>query len=128
MYVGDRGLLWNLLLYLGGGIVVGSFAGYCVGVRKGATSESPGSDSPQKRGSGRLGIISARYGAPGHYEDVKRFLESRVSGDRLDMTANSQSLGGDAAKGEIKQLIVEYEYGGEKHSKSIGEGQPFTLP
>ncbi len=75
-----------------------------------------------------LRIISAQYGLGNRTMDVTNLLNSRVTGDRLTMQVNNNTMGGDPDKGGDKQLYVIYEVNGQRREARVNEDQQLTIP
>ena len=84
---------------------------------------------PNLDASSKLFIRKAVYGAmpDGGVKDVTALLATLVSGDRLEVTANSDDLGGDPALYVVKQLKVDYEINGVAGSRTVPEGYHLRL-
>ena len=65
-----------------------------------------------------MNIISATYGG----QDCTEQIKSKVVGDNIFILANN-SIIGDPAIGQVKYLSLEYEYGGETHTKQVRENE-----
>ncbi|MBI2175022.1 MAG: DUF3395 domain-containing protein [Candidatus Omnitrophica bacterium] len=72
-------------------------------------------------------IISARYGSPDKYIDVSSVLTQRISASGLTVIADNK-LGGDPCPGVVKEMIVEYEYRGQRWTKNVKENEDLKLP
>ena len=78
-----------------------------------------------------LRIVQANYGATGGkgQRNVTQRLQGMIrNSNRLDITVNNQSMGGDPAVGQSKQLIVVYEYRGRRNTQTVPEGGRLTIP
>jgi hypothetical protein len=75
-----------------------------------------------------LRIVSAQYGLGNRMMDVTNLMNSRVTGDRLSMPVNNNTMGGDPAKGDDKQLYVIYEVNGQRREARINEDQQLNIP
>jgi len=77
-----------------------------------------------------LRIVQAEYrpanGTAGR--NVTSRLQNMVRNNRLDITVNNQTMGGDPAPGQSKQLYVAYQYGGRSRSTTVGENGRLNLP
>lgn len=60
--------------------------------------------------------------------DVTSRLQSMVRNNRLDITVNNQTMGGDPAPGQSKQLYIAYQYRGRSNSTTVGENGRLNLP
>lgn len=74
-----------------------------------------------------LTIVSARYGAASTYSDVTSALAQRVDASGLHVVAGNQ-LAGDPCPGTLKELVVEYEHNGQRHSKTVRENEMLSIP
>lgn len=74
-----------------------------------------------------LTIISAKYGAATTYSDVTYVLRQRVDGSGLHVVAGNQ-LAGDPCPGVVKELVIEYELSGQRHSKTVKEDEMLSIP
>ena len=82
-------------------------------------------------GNNALRIVQANYGAVGGKgnRNVTQRLQGMIrNGNRLDITVNNQSMGGDPAVGQSKQLLVVYEYRGRRNTQTVPEGGRLTIP
>ena len=82
------------------------------------------------RGGNSLRILQAEYrptsGRAGR--NVTSRLQGMVRNDRLDITVDNKTMGGDPAQGQSKQLYVAYEYRGRRSSTTVGEGGRLNIP
>ena len=60
--------------------------------------------------------------------DVTSRLQGMVRNNRLDITANNQTMGGDPAQGQPKELYVVYQNRGRTNNTTVGEGGRLNLP
>lgn len=60
--------------------------------------------------------------------NVTSRLQSMVRNNRLDITANNKTMGGDPAPGQSKQLYVAYEYRGRRNNTTVGENARLNIP
>lgn len=83
-----------------------------------------------------LTIHSARYGMPGHENDVTELLLALASSTELQTMVTNKTMGGDPIYGAPKQLKVEYSIGKDqsvRHSVVVPEnsllhlGSPIVL-
>ncbi len=82
-------------------------------------------------GNNTLRIVQANYGATGGRgnRNVTQRLQGMIrNNNRLDITVNNQSMGGDPAVGQSKQLIVVYEYRGRRNTSTVPEGGRLNIP
>lgn len=81
-------------------------------------------------GNSQLRILQAEWrptnGTAGR--NVTSRLQSMVRNNRLDITANNKTMGGDPAPGQSKQLYVTYEYRGRRNSTTVGENARVNIP
>ena len=79
---------------------------------------------------GSLRILQAEWrptnGTPGR--NVTSRLQGMVRNDRLDITADNKTMGGDPAQGQSKQLYIAYEYRGRRSTTTVGEGGRVNIP
>jgi len=74
-----------------------------------------------------LTILSARYGAATTYVDVTSALAQRLDRHGLHVVVGNQ-LAGDPCPGTPKQLAVDYEHNGQRHNKTVAEGDMLMIP
>ena len=89
------------------------------------TPKPPTVASPVAQG---LSIASARYGAGAARRDVSAALRAAISGGRLSMHVSNDTLGGDPAPKQHKDLTVTYLSGGKLHTVTIPEGGQLNIP
>lgn len=81
-------------------------------------------------GGGSLRILQAEWrptnGTAGR--NVTSRLQGMVRNDRLDITADNKTMGGDPAPGQSKQLYLAYEYRGRRSTTTVGEGGRVNIP
>jgi hypothetical protein len=87
-----------------------------------------GSDNRGQRGTPRLQILTANYGAQNRFNDVRQLLQSRVRNDRLDFRVTNASMGGDPSRGASKTLRINYDWGGVGYEVSARENQRVSIP
>ncbi len=75
-----------------------------------------------------LRILKATYGGGGKEKDVTALVAGLVKDNCLAVTVDNTALGGDPAYGTKKQLTVEYELGGKRLKKTLGEGDTLAIP
>lgn len=75
-----------------------------------------------------LRIISAKYGYGRRMRDVTNLLRDYARTGRIDIRATNETLGGDPAVGDDKQLFVTFEYQGRRNDVSVREGDRLRLP
>jgi hypothetical protein len=76
---------------------------------------------------GGLIITEAIYGVTDHHVDVTAKLNSLVRDSKLHVYASNQ-LGGDPYPNTSKNLVVRYEYKGQKLERTVNEGAALDLP
>jgi hypothetical protein len=74
-----------------------------------------------------LKVILARYGANETFADVTSILAQRIVASRLRIPV-SNDLMPDLCPGTRKKLIVEYEYNGHRHTKTVEETETLSIP
>ncbi|BDC52355.1 hypothetical protein F183_A46700 [Bryobacterales bacterium F-183] len=80
-------------------------------------------------GSNELRIVAAAYGQGRRTIDVTSLLQSKISGNRLDLQITNQALGGkDPAPAVVKELRVIYEYQGRRMEARVDENALLRLP
>jgi hypothetical protein len=81
-------------------------------------------------GNSQLRIVQANYRAVngGGGRNVTSRLQDMVRNNRLDVTVNNSTMGGDPAKGQSKQLYVVYEFRGQNRTTTVGENGQLRLP
>ena len=72
--------------------------------------------------------MQASYGAGNRRRDVTNRLQSLVRNNRLDVLVNNNTMGGDPALGQPKNLQLTYEYQGQRRNTNMGEGGRLTVP
>ncbi len=75
-----------------------------------------------------LRIVQASYGAGNRRRDVTSRLQSLVRNNRLDVLVNNNTMGGDPALGQPKNLQLTYEYQGQRRNTNMSEGGRLTVP
>jgi len=75
-----------------------------------------------------LRIVRATYASGRNSRDVTSQLQSMVVNNRLNIVVNNQTMGGDPAPGQSKQLYVQYEYNGNRQSRTVSENSRLKLP
>jgi len=79
-------------------------------------------------GYGNLRVFSARYGSGGRGMDVTGRVQSMVRNNSLRFRVNNDSMGGDPAPGQTKQLYLQYSYNGQNRNITVGENQEVRIP
>ena len=60
--------------------------------------------------------------------NVTSRLQSMVRNNRLDITADNRTMGGDPAPGQSKELFVVYQYQRRSQSTTVGENGRLNIP
>jgi len=79
-------------------------------------------------GYANLRVYSARYGSGGRGMDVTGRVQSMVRNGSLRFRVNNDSMGGDPAPGQTKQLYLQYSYNGQNRNITVGENQEVRIP
>jgi len=79
-------------------------------------------------GYGNLRIYSARYGSGGRGMDVTGRVQSMVRNGSLRFRVNNDSMGGDPAPGQVKQLYLQYSYNGQNRNGTYRENDEVRIP
>ncbi len=87
----------------------------------------PGNGYPGNQNR-NLRITQASYGAGNRRRDVTNLLQSRVRNNRLNVPVNNNTMGGDPAVGQPKDVQVAYEFQGQRRNVRVREGDNLTLP
>jgi len=78
----------------------------------------------------QLRVLQAEYrpvnGRAGR--NVTSRLQDMVRNNRLDITVDNKTMGGDPAPGQSKQLYIAYEYRGRRNSQTVGENGRLNIP
>jgi hypothetical protein len=84
---------------------------------------------PSKPPMGKIKIIKAVYGSDEKSSDVTAVARKRLieGTNALDLTGGYNRHFGDPDHGVAKKLVVEYEIGGERRTKTFDEGSSATL-
>jgi arabinogalactan endo-1,4-beta-galactosidase len=80
-------------------------------------------DGPQV---GELNIISAVYGSGTHFADVTARVQMRLHTGNGEFFANPEWLKADPTPGWNKELIITYEYAGQRKMFNAGENSRIT--
>jgi len=91
-------------------------------------SSSMGQPGPGWGGWSDLRVISARYGSGGRVADVTGRLQGMVNNGILRVRVDNDSMGGDPAPGQPKQLNLQYLYQGRQRSMTVREGNYVQIP
>jgi len=75
-----------------------------------------------------LRIYSARYGAGSRTNDVTGRVQGMVRNGSLSFRVNNDSMGGDPAPNQPKQLYLRYRYAGQERNITVSEGQEVRIP
>lgn len=75
---------------------------------------------------GELTIISAVYGSGSHFADVTERVEMRLHSDNGEFFVNPQWLKADPIPGWNKELVITYEYAGQRITFNAGENARIT--
>lgn len=75
-----------------------------------------------------LRILNATYGAGNQRKDVAALLQSRVAGNRLELQASNENLGGDPAMNVVKDLLVSYQLEDRTYQARVSENEMLRLP
>ncbi len=80
--------------------------------------------------SGALTIVRAMYGSGRSRVDVTNRLQSMIRDGRLDIRIDNDSMGGDPAPHQHKDLIITYSVGGRgrPNQTSVNEGGRLSIP
>jgi len=95
---------------------------------RGRGQQLQGSDNRGQRGTPRLRILAASYGAQDRFADVRQLLQSRVQNERLDLQVTNASMGGDPIRGASKTLRINYEWVGRAYEVVARENQRVSIP
>jgi hypothetical protein len=87
-----------------------------------------GQPGPGWGGWNDLRLISARYGSGGRTADVTGRLQSRVNNGILRVQVNNDTMGGDPAPNQTKQLNMQYLYQGRQRTITVREGDYVQIP
>jgi len=87
-----------------------------------------GQPGPGWGGWNDLRIISARYGSGGRVADVTARLQGAVNNGAIRVKVNNDSMGGDPAPSQRKQLHVQYFYQGRQRNVTVHEGNYLQIP
>ena len=75
-----------------------------------------------------LRIVRGTYSGGRNTRDVTSQLQSMVVNNRLNIVVNNQTMGGDPAPGQQKQLYVQYEYSGDRRNLTVPENGRLRIP
>jgi len=79
-------------------------------------------------GSPPLTILSARYGSGESYCDVTDTLMKRLEKPGLHIRVDNDLVPADPSPGDLKELVVEYELNGQRHSKKVVQREMLSIP
>ena len=89
----------------------------------------PGPGYPGQPGwNNDLRVVSARYGAGRNTRDVTGRVQSMVNNGSLRFRVNNDSMGGDPAPNQPKELFLQYWYRGQQRNTTAAEGSEVRLP
>jgi hypothetical protein len=74
-----------------------------------------------------LRIVSAKYGTANTYLDLTSVLAQLVDASGLHVVAGNH-LRGDPCPGVVKELVIEYEHCGQRHTKRVVENESLSIP
>ena len=77
---------------------------------------------------GELRILNGFWGVPGRGREVTRLLQERMRDGRLRIRATNEDMGFDPATGQVKMLIVNFEFRGRRQEVRVREGDYLELP
>jgi hypothetical protein len=86
---------------------------------------------PERRDNDRGGdlrVLNGFWGVPGRGREVTRLLQDRMRDGRLRIRATNEDMGFDPATGQVKMLIVNFEYRGRRQEVRVREGDFLELP
>lgn len=84
---------------------------------------------PWARTKEGLVILAAIYGRPGKEADVAAVLSALISEDQvLDFIVNNETLGGDPAPDEEKNLRLRWSFNGKRDAASFDEYTHVVIP
>jgi len=75
----------------------------------------------------QLEILSAVYGTDNAHVDITEDLKNRIRDDSLKTVVNN-NIKGDPEFGQVKNLTIEYRYGGVTFTNQFREGALVVLP
>ena len=87
-----------------------------------------GQPGPGWGGWNDLRVTSARYGSGGRVADVTGRLQGMVNNGILRVRVDNDSMGGDPAPNQPKQLHLQYLYQGRQRSMTVREGNYLQIP
>jgi hypothetical protein len=87
-----------------------------------------GQPGPGWGGWDDLRIISARYGAGSRFMDVTGRLQGMVNNGTLRVVVNNDTMGGDPAQNQQKQLHMQYLYQGRQRNITVREKNYVQIP
>jgi hypothetical protein len=87
-----------------------------------------GQPNPGWGGWNDLRVTSARYGSGGRVSDVTGRLQGMVNNGTLRVLVNNDSMGGDPAPNQKKELHIQFLYQGRQRSMNVREGNYLQIP
>ena len=85
-------------------------------------------DAPPARVASGLHSVKAQYGYDTNYQDVTSAVRSYLKDGSIDVTVSPQTMGiPDPNPQKVKYLKVDIKINGDKSSRTIQDGQKFTL-
>ena len=99
-------------------------------LREGEYLNLPGSDgdSNDRDHYGDLRIVRARYGTGNRWLDVTNTLQNLARNNRLNIKVNDTNMGGNPAGAQQKELIIEWEFQGQRRELRLPEGEYINIP
>ncbi len=96
---------------------------FTVGAGSGGSWQRPPARPPERPiYDDDLEIISARYGAHGRYWDVTDRVRRAARGGAVSLRVDNNTMGGDPAPHQVKELQVKYRSRGRKEQTQVPEG------
>ena len=85
-------------------------------------------DAPPARVASGLKIVKAQYGYDTNYQDVTSAVRSYLKDGSINITVNPRTMGvPDPNPQKVKYLKVDIKINGDPSSRTIQDGQKFTL-
>jgi hypothetical protein len=110
-FVYNEGQTVDSRQFTGGGFPGGGYPG------GGFPGNNPGNQFRNLR------VVEASYGAGNRRRDVTSLLQGMVRNNRLVVLVNNNTMGGDPAFGQPKNLQVVYEFQGQTAQREHGRGR-----